>query len=234
MGRGKEASAPPAPAFRPGEIRYGNQIVGKTFIDPKTKAIVSQYFPDPAEEERKKLTQERINQIMPTLGITAPELLAQYNQTETAFVDDSKKKFMEQYDPTLRELREDVAARFGTLNSSQFIDDLGKLENTKASALSDIINRGKMLKYDLTNQEEARKLRALQGLGAMLNSDQMNYLDSIQQPLDNSAVLNSYLNNQWMTQLTDFRQDLLNNRMIQAASKKNEKPWYQKRGIDFF
>ena len=215
MGRG-QSKAPSAPAFKPGEIRYGNKVVGKTYLDPKTGAIVNQYYPDSVEEKRKKLVQQKINALASTLGQTAPELASLYNQTEGSFVEDAKNKFLEQYNPTLTALREDIGSRFGTLNNSQFFDKLNDLEKNKTSALADIINRGKQLKYDLVNKEEAKKLNQIQALGGLMNSDQVNFLNNLQAPLDTSGYLNSFLNSQWMSQLNDYRQNLMNQNTLQS------------------
>jgi hypothetical protein len=220
MGRSKE---PQAPAFSSSEIRYGNKVVGKTYQDPYTGSIISKYYPDPAEEERRALIQQKINQIAPTLGVTAPELAAQYNQTEQAYVDDATSKFLDQYNPTLRDLREDIASRFGTLATSQFVDNLNNLEKVKASAFSDIINQGKMLKYGLAEQEEARKLSALQSLMGLMGSDQSNFMSGMSAPQDTAGMLNGLLNNQWTTMLNDYRQNMA---MKQAAKNNNQAKWY--------
>lgn len=121
MGRGK---APEPPAFQPSETRYGDTTVSKTYVDPTTGGIVTEYIPDPVEEQQKALTQQKINQIVSNLGKTAPELIAEYQKTEKAFTNNAKQNFLQEYNPALRELREDVASRFGSLNSSQFINNL--------------------------------------------------------------------------------------------------------------
>lgn len=220
MGRGNNAPAPPS--YSTSEIRYGNQVVGKTYVDPKTGSIVNQYFPDPAEVQRQKIAQQKINDITLTLGQTAPELATQYNNTENSFIQNATNQFMNQYNPAVRALQNDIASRFGTLNSSQFLDDLGQLEKNKASALADIVNRGESIKYDLVNQNEANKLREIQSLGGLLNSTQSNFLGSLQAPLSASSSLNDFLNSQWMTQLNNYTQDLVNKRSLEASMANNQ------------
>jgi hypothetical protein len=202
MGRGRPVDPPPV--YQPAEIRYGNQVVGKTFVDPGTGTIVNQYLPDPAEEARKREAQQRINEIVASLGKTAPELATQYNQTEQAFVDDATKKFNQQYDPALRSLREDVASRFGTLNTSEFINGLNSLESNRTGAISDIVNRGKLLRNDLVNQEEARKLSQLQALGGVLSDAQSALLQNTRSTLSASQALNDFLNSAWMNNLRNY------------------------------
>ncbi|EKE03681.1 MAG: hypothetical protein ACD_20C00169G0011 [uncultured bacterium] len=228
MGRSK---APEPPQFSSSEIRYGDRVVGKTYQDP-SGAVVSQYFPDPIEEQRRMLLQQKMNEIAPTLGITAPELAQQFSQTESAYVDDATNKFMQYYNPTLRDLREDVASRFGTLVTSQFTDNLKDLEKTKASAFADIINQGKLLKYDLVNQNEARKQQELQLLSGLLNSGQANFMNGIQAPQGMSGLANGLLNDQWVNMLNSYRQDLSNK--SQSRSNSNQKKWYATKITDLF
>ncbi|OGI18954.1 MAG: hypothetical protein A2287_07155 [Candidatus Melainabacteria bacterium RIFOXYA12_FULL_32_12] len=228
MGRGK---APEPPQFSPSEIRYGNNVVGRTYQDP-TGAIISQYFPDPLEAERRTLLQQKLNSIAPSLGLTAPELAQQYNQTEAAYVDDAKTKFLDQYNPTLRDLREDIASRFGTLNSSQFLNGLTDLEKTKASAFADIVNQGKMLKYDLVNQDETRKLNAMQALSGLLNGDVANFMNGVQAPQSSANLINGLSNNQWVNMLNDYRQSIANNKNTRTSQNNNK--WYSMKMSDLF
>lgn len=199
--------APQPPAFTPAETRYGDNLVAKTYMDQKSGNFVNQYFPDPAEAQRKSMIQQKINDVTSTLGQTPSEMAYQYQQTENSFVEDAKKTFTSQYDPALRSLKEDISSRFGTLNSSQFLNDLNSLENTRASAFADIANKGRMLNQDLVNQNEARKLREVQTLGGMLNAEQSNFLNNLQAPLSASKSINDFKNTQWMVELQKFKEE---------------------------
>jgi len=214
MGRSK---APKAPAYQPSEIKYGDTVIGKTYVDPTTGAIVTQYIPDPAEAQRQSLIQQKINEIAQSLGTTSPELNEQFNQTQNAFIDDAKRQFSDQYDPSLKNLREDTASRFGTLNTSEFFNGLNDLEKIKSNALIDIINRGKMLKNDLVNQNEANKLNALAALNGTLSSDSATSLQNMDSSLASSNALNGFLNSQWMTQLNYYMQNQANKRAYTSS-----------------
>ncbi len=215
MGRGQE-SAPPAPTFQPSMVMNGDTVVSKTYQDG-SGAIVTQYLPDPAEEARKQQTQLKLNDVVSTLGKTAPEMSAQFDQTKQAFIQSASKNFQEQYDPALQSLRENIAARFGTLNSSQFISELNALEKNRASALSDIASTAESVKADLVNQEEARKLNEIQALGGILSDAQNSMLKSNQASLSASQALNDFLNGQWMQQLRAYTSDLNNKRQMMAS-----------------
>lgn len=204
MGRGQESAPPPAPAFQPSEVRNGDTIVSKTYQDPSTGAIVTQYLPDPAEQASKQQAQLKLNDVMSTLGKTAPELSAQFDQTKQAFINNATQSFQEQYEPALKSLREDIAARFGTLNSSQFISGLNGLEANRVKALADIATKGETVKSDLVNQDESRKLGEMQALGGVLSNAQTNFLNDTKASLTASQALNDFLNGQWMQQLRAY------------------------------
>lgn len=218
MGRGQEAAPPPpAPVFQPSTVMNGDTVVSKTYLDP-SGGIVTQYLPDPAEQASKQLAQQQINQVMSTLGVTAPEMAQQFNQAANAFSDAASRQFNETYDPALRSLREDIAARFGTLNSSQFLNGLNNLQQTKANALAGIAEKAQTVKADLVNQEETRKLNQLQALGGVLSANQSNFLSTTKTSLTASQALNDFVNSQWMQQLRNYTASLNNNRQSNTNS----------------
>lgn len=214
MGRKK---APAPPAFTPTETRYGDTVIAKTSIDPVTGNFVNQYIPDPVEVKQKDMAQEKINNITATLGQTPAEMAAQYQGTADSFVNDAQKTFMQQYDPALRSLKNDIASRFGTLNASVFTNDLNSLENNRASAFADISNKAQMLKGDLVNQQEAGKLNQIQALGGVLNNTQSNMLNNLQAPLSAASLYNNFQNSRYMNQLNDFKQNVENRRALIAS-----------------
>ena len=217
MGRGQVSAPQAAPAFQPSEVRNGDTVVSKTYQDASTGAIVTQYLPDTAEEARKQLVQQQINNVISTLGTTAPEMSQQFDQTKQAFISSATQSFQNQYDPALRNLREDIASRFGTLNSSQFISGLNDLEKNRSNALADIASKGETVKADLVNQEETRKLNEIQTLGGVLSADQSNFLTTSKASLTASQALSDFLNSQWMQQLRSYTSDLASRRQLTAS-----------------
>jgi len=213
MGRGQE-TAPAAPTYQPSVVQYGDTVVSKTYQDPTSGAIVTQYIPDPAEEASKQQAQLKINEVMSTLGTTGSELSNQFDQTKQAFINSASQSFKDQYDPALRSLQEDIASRFGTLSSSQFISGLNDLEKNRANALAEIASTGESVKADLVNQDEARKLNEITTLGGVLSADQSNFLNTAKTSISASDALNDFLNGQWMQQLRAYTSDLTSKRQM--------------------
>lgn len=204
MGRSK---TPSAPTYKTTELKYGDTASGKMYYDKASNSYVNQYYADPAEQVRKMLVQDGINDLILDFGKTAPEISKQYDDIEKAYVDDATKKFMDSYTPAVKSLQEDVASRFGTLNSSQFLDGINDLEKNRGSALADIINQGKQVKNDLYNQEETNKLNQLKSLSSILSGDQQNVLDTLQIQSGNNTDVNDYYMNQYIQQLNNYTAD---------------------------
>jgi len=202
MGRGEESPQPPA--FSSSEVKYGDTVISKTYLDPSTGSVVTQYLADPAEQQRKQEAEQKINQVISSLGTTAPDLSTQFNQTKEAFINSATQSFDETFEPALRSLKEDIASRFGTLNSSEFLSGLDNLEHNRAKALTDIAYKAENVKADLVNQDEARKLSQIEALGGVLSDNQSAAVSAAKTSLSASDSLNDFLNSQWMQNLRSY------------------------------
>ena len=203
---GKSSKKPQAPEFQESETKYGNQTIGRTYRD--NGRIVQQYYASPEEIQRQQIANQKINEILPTLGQTGSELSAQYNQMQQAYTDNALQQFNNMYDPALRNMREDVASRFGTLAATPFLDQYKEMEkNIRQPALTQIVNQGIQLKQDLYNQNESRKLQELQALGYNLNADQQLFLNSLNSSLAGSNSANQFNLTNYKTQLDQYNKD---------------------------
>lgn len=203
--KSKKQEAPKAPSFAPSTIMYGDQVVGKTYKDKKTGQIINQYLPSAEEQQQKQLAQSRINSILPTLGITAPEMSQQYDNIANSYINETTSNFDRAYQPFLRNQREDYASRFGGLANTPYIDAMrNNEEQIRQPALLSIANQANLLKKDLYSQQEQQKLNELQALGYNLNSTQQNFLNGLSQPLNASSLANNFNQNNYMQQLQQY------------------------------
>lgn len=192
MSKKKTSSAPKAPAFQNSSVFNGDQLVSQTYQDP-TYGIVTKYVASPEQQASKAAAQSRINAILPTLGQTSPEMSAQYDSIANAYSDNAKAAFDRIYDPSLRNLREDAGARFGTTQATPYYDQLNNLEtNVKAPAYAQIANDATMQKQNLYNNAQSQKLQELQSLGYVLSGDQQNFLNGLSSSQTNSNNGNSF------------------------------------------
>jgi len=202
MGRGSE---PKHPSYAYGELRYGDALLGKTYRDPQTGNLVNQYTPDPFEEQRRALVQSKMNDIISNFGTVSPSKASMYDALEKNFITDATQKYMQEYLPTVQSLKEDIASRFGTLNSSNFLDRLDSLENNKSNAFADIINKGLSYKNELINQDESSRLNQLKALSAILSQDNGNLIDALNVPMSSAKNMSEFLNQQYVEQLKTYR-----------------------------
>lgn len=206
MGGSKKSSkAPSAPKFQSSKIYEGDRLVGETYKDKKL-GVITKYYDDPEETIRKQQAQEGINRILPTLGQTAPEMSAQYDQIAQSYTDQQTDAFNKIYNPQLKSLREDIGSRFGTLQNSQYFDALNDLEkNVRTPALLDIARSAQQQKTNLYNNQEAQKLQQLQALGYVLNNDQAAFLAGLQNPQQSSNSANSFNLQNYAQQLQNYQ-----------------------------
>lgn len=200
-------SAPKPPKFSPSAVMYGDQLVGQTYKDKKL-GIVTKYSPTPEEQARKSMADAQINAILPTLGQTAPEIGQRFDQMRDDYIGQQTDIFNREYDKTLRDLREDIGSRFGTLKATPYFDRLQSLErDIRIPAYLDIQRAGSLYRTDLDNQEQARKLNELSALGQSLTGAQQTFLNNIQAPLSSSQLMNNFNQNQYQQQLAQYQQD---------------------------
>lgn len=202
---GHSSSPPAPPPFQPSTIMYGNQVVGQTYKDANGN-VVNAYYPTPAQQQNQQMAQDKINQILPTLDESNPALAKQWAAQANSYADQATAQFNREYDPTMRNLREDAASRFGTLQQTPYFDRMQQLETqVKMPAYEDIARQATLLQQDLANQDQGRKLQELQALGYNLSQDQQNFLNNLQAPLSTANSANAVSQNNYLAGLQSWQ-----------------------------
>jgi hypothetical protein len=129
------------------------------------------------EDNGSDETQRQINQIMSSIGTYTPEQKQEFDKAEQDYINQSKEKFFKEYNPSVSQLREDTAQRFGNLDNSQFLDGLNKLEENKQTALSNIINNAGSYKQGLMDYQDSEKLKQAETLGGILSDQQKSLVN---------------------------------------------------------
>jgi hypothetical protein len=187
----KAPKGPKAPSFQNGQVYIGDQLVSST--SKQGNNVVTRYNETPQQKQNRAYSQGRINQILPTLGKTPKAMSAQYDQIGKAYQDEQVANFNQQYDPQLRNLREDIAGRFGTLKATPFVDQLTTMEQTiRQPALASIGRNASLMKQDLFDRGEANKYKELEALGYQLSDSQQRFLTGLQGSGTQSAAGNNY------------------------------------------
>ncbi len=123
--------------------------------------------------------------------ISEPQKKA-WNEQLTALKNKSIENINDIYTPMQNNLRNDIASRFGNLDNSAFMNNLSKITNNKAKAVSELSNNLALTQSDLyTNELQNRinVLNFLNGLNTSLNNNILSYMGLANQ---NSASGNSY------------------------------------------
>lgn len=211
MGKKKDPPPPKTPSFQPSQIYVGNRLAGQTQMEGGQ--LITRYFEDPQEQQRRLMQEQRLAELIPTIGKPSQDIVNRGKELEGNYIQGSTEKFNNEFGKTQRALREDVGARFGTLSVSPFTDELRTLENdVRAPALNQIIREGAMIGQQLVNQEEARKLAEYQALGGFVSGQQAQQLAGMQIPLGVSQAGNQFNQNNYMGQLQAYNARLQNRR----------------------
>ena len=96
------------------------------------------------------------------------------------------------YSPMLNNLKTDVAARFGNLDNSVFMDNLNSIESKRAESINNLAQDVMSKRDELINNELSQRytyLNFLQDLQNQMNTNMLNFMSGSQQ---NSSLGNSY------------------------------------------
>lgn len=210
MGGSKKApAAPPPPAFQGGMVYDGNRLVSQTAKEGDN--VITRYFNTPQEQQTKDYSAKRINELLPTLNSTSPEVMQQAQQLGNAYRDEQLQQFNQQYDPALRGLTESIANRFGTLKASPFLDEFTRMEQTiKQPALASINRDATMQQQGFEDRAQGKKYQELEALGFQLNDNQRNFLAGLQTPQSLSSTGNAFAQQDWANLINKQQMDWQN------------------------
>ena len=181
----------PTYQFVPTEVVSNGQTLARQYKDNRGTVVTDISLPEESVERKKKL-QDLLNQYETSVNIFSPELTSQIESIASSRKNSALRNFEEMYEPSVRKSREDFYSRFGTLDSTAYLDRYNALEKTKAQAYADIANDYASNIEELKNNELARRYNYLNYLQTGLNSlnNQNNsYLSAV------SNLSSSYTNN---------------------------------------
>lgn len=199
MGKSKQSPPPPAPGFSNSSVIQDGRTTSKTYKDKKTGQIITEYFSDPNELAFQNQLSDMLHNYLPNVNTFTPEYYAQKSSALKAQQDLGTQQINDVYNPMLTNLKNDVASRFGTLNSSSFLDELNNIEKQRGYAVSDLSNN--LLAN--SNNMDAQQLAKNYDFINLLQGNQANNLSEIFSNLNlsnalsgmsNSFNLSNYLN----------------------------------------
>lgn len=213
---GSKPKPPPEPQWNDSIIKQGGNVIGTSKKVGNT--IETEYFPDPAEVERKNRINSRINELLatrrafePQLRTNTPQFMEGVDNAYNSFMNQEKKAVEEAFNPMFVDVRNDIFRRFGTNNTSIMQDELDRVSRQKADILKDIVERGQLTKQDLAQRELNNKMNYWNALGQELGSLQagndglMNQAQlAYQSTLAPSEMLNNFNLGIWKSKFDDY------------------------------
>lgn len=211
MGRSKKITPPAAPS-KPAYTSTALNVedFGTANTLKKGNSTVNEYVPSEMESFMNALAGGKASEAMIDLNSNDKQMANYYADMENVYVNDALNKLYTEYDNSYSALKEDVASRFGSLNSSQFLNALNGLEQAKMEGTTDIINQGKMYSNQLAQADQVQLLNTISALTSVLNNNYNNALNaiSLQNQINNDSA--SIANSVYQTQMGNYTSQLNN------------------------
>lgn len=180
--------------------KYPAYSSGSMNINGVTKAgtlkigndISSNYNMSADEKRAYEYAQKSLADSLPTVNIFDEDTKKNLQSQLDAYTLNGQKLVNEMYSPILNNLKTDVAARFGNLDNSVFMDNLNSIESKRAESINNLAQDVMSKRDELINNELSQRytyLNFLQDLQNQMNTNMLNFMSGSQQ---NSSSGNSY------------------------------------------
>lgn len=193
MGKTKDSGAPAAPStptFTPSIFKIGDQMVAKTYKEGKD--IINQIFETEAQKKQKEEYESLLNQYIPKVDSLSPDYVKQRDDIVKAFTNKGVKAIEDIYKPMINDLQNSIAARFGTLNTSTFLDDLNDVEKNRSNAVQGLTNDAFLVSEELDDAQRRKNYDFINLLSGNKNSYLKDIYQAIGMTNDASQLINSF------------------------------------------
>lgn len=148
----------------------------------------SNYIMSPWEKLAYEYAEKEFAENIDDLNVFSEETLKSLNEQVDAYTKGGIAKIDEIYSPMIKNLQNDVASRFGSLDNSIFLDKLDALEDKRAKSVAALSEDIKAKESELIGEELDKRYDYLN----FLNNYQGQFL---QNTSNNSVKGNPYSNN---------------------------------------
>jgi hypothetical protein len=178
------------PSYSTGTITVNGNTVAST--SKKGNTVTSNYNMTDAEKKIYDYAQNSLASSLPYVNVFDKNTQKNIQSQLNAYTANGQKLLNNIYTPMLKELKTDIASRFGNFDNSVFMDNLNSIESNRAEAMSNLAQDITAKRDELVNNELAQRytyLNFLQDLQNQTNSNILNYISGSQ---NNSSSGNSY------------------------------------------
>lgn len=178
------------PKYSSGTINVNGSTVASTY--KKGNNIFSNYNMSDDEKRAYGYVQKSLADSLPSVNVFDENTKQNLQSQLDAYTLNGQKLINNIYSPMLRDLKNDVASRFGNLDNSVFMDNLNSIEANRAESVNNLAQDVMSKRDELVSNELAQRytyLNFLQDIQNQMNSNIMNYISGSQ---SNSSSGNSY------------------------------------------
>lgn len=178
------------PKYSSGTINVNGSTVASTY--KKGNNIFSNYNMSDDEKRAYGYVQKSLADSLPSVNVFDENTKQNLQSQLDAYTLNGQKLINNIYSTMLRDLKNDVASRFGNLDNSVFMDNLNSIEANRAESVNNLAQDVMSKRDELVGNELAQRytyLNFLQDIQNQMNSNIMNYISGSQ---SNSSSGNSY------------------------------------------
>ena len=188
------------PKYSTGSVDINGQSIA-TAQKNKKNTINSSYTMSDTEKAIYDGIQENLATSLQDLFTISDETQQKWDQQIDSLKQSGINEINSIYDPMQTALKNDIAARFGNLDNSVFMDNLNNITNNKAQAVADLSESLLQAENDMYTTELTNRLNyisLLSGLNTTMNNNMLRFM---QLANANSSSGNSYNGNSYQASL---------------------------------
>lgn len=186
---GKSSSTP---SFMGGSVKINGREYASAIKD-KNDIIRSTYNMPEEDKTLYKNVRTNLNKAVKNLYNFSDATKQQWQQQLDAYKRSGIAQINSIYEPMQKELKNDIAGRFGNLDNSVFLDKLANITNNKALAVSSLADSLVVKQKELYNDELKNRMNyvsLLSTLNTAFDTKALNYLGAAQSNSENGNNYN--------------------------------------------
>lgn len=185
-----KSSGTTQPTFSNSVVKVNGQDAAKTYKNGNY--IVSEYYQTPEQSAAQAKYSSLLGDAIDSINTFSPEYYSQKSQILAAQQKQGEQTINDTYTPMINSLKNDVASRFGTLNTSSFLDGLNDIEKNRSSAVGQLAGDMLLNSSALDSQELNNKYNYASLLSGLQNSSLEDVYNMLGLSRLSSDLLNSY------------------------------------------
>lgn len=172
-------------------------INGKSLVETSIDGgnIYSSFSLNPEQEFAYNYAQKSFSENLPSVNVFSNDTINNLNKQVDAYTQRGLNTINSTYTPFIKNLENNVAARFGNLDNSIFLDNLNNIESNRAEAMTAFAQDVEAKRSELVDGELENRYNYLSFLSDYQNQVFDNLLSASNYSLSALSENNSYQNN---------------------------------------